>query len=82
MNIQTQDVIKACELMITSNKGITLEEDALLKNIPRIGATLNTRNAVELVGIAVKVITYTLGRDNITPRDLKKASFNLITLDS
>jgi hypothetical protein len=80
MQVQTIDVIKACNLLISPNRGISLEEEAILKNSPNID-NKNKLNSIELVNVAQKMIFNRLGRRNITARDLKKAIFNLIDLE-
>ena len=77
MQVQTVDVIKACNLLISPNRGISLDEEAILKNAPNID-TKNKLNSIELVNLAQKLVFSLLGRKNITARDLKKAIFNLI----
>lgn len=80
MRVQTVDVIKACNLLISPNKGISLEEESVLQKIPKLKST-NKLNAVELVNLGQKIVFNSLNRKNITSRDLKKAVFNLISLD-
>jgi hypothetical protein len=77
MSVQTVDLIEACNLLISPNKGISLVEDSLLKDSPRID-NKNKLNSFELVNLAQKMVFNILGRKNITARDLKKAVFNLI----
>lgn len=78
MQIHYSDVIASCHLMVSPNKGITLEEQILLKKLPPITNVGNFKNSTELVSLAIKIIKSELGRSNITPRDLKKAVVNLI----
>lgn len=75
------DIIKSCVLLVSSNKGISLEEEYALKGTPRVTVKGNKNlNSMELVQIARTIIFRTLGRSNVTPRDLKKAIINLIEL--
>ena len=77
--IKRQDVIKGCNLLISSNKGISLDEEYLLMDSLQIFPTRHTGlNHVELVSLAIQEIYRILGRKNVTPRDLKKAVIKII----
>jgi hypothetical protein len=80
MQIQTIDVIKACNLLISPNRGISLEEESILKKSASKLTPKNKLNAMEMVNVAQKIVYNVLGRKNITARDLKKAVFNIIDL--
>ncbi len=76
-----KDVIKGCNILVESNKGITLEEQYSLQKQPKIVQKDNkVLTYIEIVSVARKVVFSTLGRKNITPRDLKKAIINIIVL--
>jgi hypothetical protein len=77
VKIVADDVIKACNLLISPNKGISLHEEAVLRRAPKVD-TKNKLNSFELVNVAQKMVYHLLGRKNITARDLKKAIFHLI----
>lgn len=77
----SKDIIKGCNILVESNKGITLEEQYSLQKQPKIVQKDHvTLTYIEIVSVARKVVFSTLGRKNVTPRDLKKAIINIIVL--
>lgn len=79
--MKEQDIINGCNLVISSNKGISLREEYLLKNQICIYPSRHKMlNHVELVSLAIQTIYTVLGRKNITPRDLKKAVVDMIKI--
>lgn len=78
--LQTE-IIKGCNILVATNKGISLKEQYTLMQVPRILVTdYKVLSNIELVSLTIKVIYTSLGRKNITPRDLKKAVVNMIEL--
>lgn len=76
--MKTSEIIRACNTIVHSNRGIALTEEIKLKSIPRVKISDHSDlNPIELVSLARKVVYKTLGRTNVTPRDIKKAIINI-----
>lgn len=77
----SSDIIKGCNIIVDSNKGISLDEQYKLLAATKIEVKDHKiLSYIELVRMARNTIFAILGRKNITPRDLKKAIVNIIVL--
>lgn len=80
MSITEDQLITATKNIILPNKGISLQEESILKTLPPLAPSKGI-TAYALVRLARKHVIQVLGRENITPRDLKKAVFRLIDIN-